>query len=252
MTVTQSQFREAVLDPDRPEPAGLRGAVAGTAGARFDVYRNNVFISLTDALATAFPLVRKLLGAATFEKLASVFVRAHPPKSPLMMFYGDELPAFLAGFKPLAQIGYLADCARLDLAQRQAYHAADVNPFDAGVLQNPDADIDALVLDIAPATTILRSPWPLFDIWQYNMLADAPKPSPAQQDVLVTRPQFDPEIHLLPKGAADWLEQLRARAAFGQAYSKTLEKHPSFDLAEALSLAVTSGALAGQKPKENP
>lgn len=252
MTVSQSEFRAAVLDPQQQVPSGLVDAKAAPAGARFDVYRNNVVLSLSDALATAFPLVRKLLGGPTFEKLASVFVRQHPPTSPLMMFYGAEMPDFLSEFQPLTHVGYLSDCARLDLAQRHAYHAADTLPFQVDVLQRAETEAEDIYLSLAPATTIIRSPWPLYDIWRFNTQPDAPKPRAGAQDVLVTRPQFDPEIHLLPDGGATWLQLLHDKTEFGQAYEDTLEMHPSFDLAEALGLIVASGALAGQDPKEDP
>lgn len=251
MTVTQTDFRTALLDAEAEIPTGLGDAKGGPAGGRFSVYRNNVVVSLTEALATAFPLLRKLLGTEAFGQLAGIFVRQQPPSSPLMMFYGQGLPAFLEDFEPLAHIKYLPDCARLDLALRQSYHAADSAAPDTELLQDPARAMDAR-FDLAPATHVLRSAWPLYDIWAFNMQDGAPKPRAVAQDVLIARAEFDPAPHLLPPGAADWLAELSSGRTLGQATENVLNRHPEFDLATTLTLALSSRALANTTTKDTP
>lgn len=249
MTVSQDSFREALLDATQKVPEGLLDKSGAPAGARFSVYRNNVIVSLSEALATAFPLVRQLLGAETFGRLAALFVRAHPPASPLMMFYGEALPRFLTSFEPLRHIGYLPDCARLDLALRQSYHAADATLFSASALPEGTDPLD-LRLKLAPASRIVRSPWPLYDIWRFNTESDAPKPRATAQDVLVTRPEYDPQPHLLPAGGADWLTRLENGLTLGEAAEQTLDAHPDFDLTHVLTLVLSSGALVTCNTKD--
>ncbi|MEO9651480.1 MAG: DNA-binding domain-containing protein [Roseobacter sp.] len=251
MTVSQQTFRTALLDAEIPVPEGLRDAEGAAAGRRFSVYRNNVIVSLSEALATAFPLVRKLIGAESFHRLAMLYVRAHPPASPLMMFYGRHFPTYLEAFEPLRHLGYLPDCARLDLAMRQSYHAADSVPFDATPLQTGDQDAFETRMVLAPASIVLKSAWPLFDLWRFNTVPGAPKPRAVSQDVLVTRPDFDPQPHLLATGDAEWLERLNSGIPFGQATEQTLEHEPDFDLTQALTLALSSHALMNDTKKEN-
>jgi hypothetical protein len=240
---SQRVLRQALLDPACPAPMGLMGKNNAPAGKRFDVYRNNIMFSLTEGLRAGFPLVYKLIGAENFERLAHIFIRAHPPTSPVMTAYGTDLPAFLGGFAPLAHVGYLADAARLDLGLRASYHAADehralLTPSD---LQAPD--VGALCLDLAAPARIVRSSWPLFDIWQFNVKPNAPKPRAIAQDVLISRPEFDPEPHALPPGSADWIDALRSGDALDEAHDKTLKTHPDFDLGQALMVALTAQAL---------
>lgn len=241
----QTAFRAGLLNPAAPVPDGLLDGSSQPAGKRYAVYRNNVTVSLIEAMKTAFPLVAKLIGDTTFAPLASVFVRQHPPSSPLMMFYGTEFPNFLQAFEPLAHIGYLPDAARLDLALRQSYHAADTPPFDPIGFQtlSPDALLDATVT-LAPATLIVPSAWPLFDIWAYNQDPDAGKPRRNPQDILITRQGFDPAPHLLPAGAGPWLADLARGTSFGAAHETAIAATPEFDLTASLGLTLGVGALA--------
>src|SRR6056297_4262947 len=100
MIVDQSTFRAALLDAEATRPDGLTDGAGAPAGRRFDVYRNNVAVSLADALEAAFPVIAKLVGTRNFRLLAGAFLRSHPPQSPLMMFYGAEMPTFLSTFGP--------------------------------------------------------------------------------------------------------------------------------------------------------
>ena len=241
---TQSGFRAGLLNPNAPAPAGLENASAGPPGKRYDVYRNNVTHALIEALSTAFPLVHNLIGPQQFAQIAPQFVRSHPPSSPLMMFYGVEFPEFLESAPVLSEIGYLSDTARLDLALRQAYHAADATALTAAHIQDMAPEtLMSTKFTLAPATQILRSDWPLYDIWRYALQDGAPKPRAIAQDVLITRPAFDPIPHLLPQGGAVWFNALASHQSFGKAHEIAIDHQPDFDLQATLTLALSSGAL---------
>lgn len=252
MTVEQFQFRAALLDAQAVVPPGLTDGAGDPAGNRFSVYRNNVLVSLTEALTVAFPLLVKLLGARGFAQLAEVYARQNPPRSPLMMHYGATLPAFLETFEPVAHLGYLADCARLDIEMRQSYHAADAPDLNPEVFQQDEAALMQLKLRLKPSTRVLRSRWPLYDIWAFNMTESAAKPRAIAQDVIITRPEFDPAPHLLAPGGADWLEALHAGEEFGAACEKIASTHQAFDLTASLTQAIATHALTEYTTKETP
>lgn len=244
MMVDQTEFRAALLDPARGRPEGLVDDAGRPAGRRFDVYRNNVAVSLTEALETAFPVIRKLLGDQNFRMLAGVFLRQHPPSSPLMMFYGAEMPGFLRGFEPTSKLGYLPDIARLELAIRESYHAADADSMDTRLLQDMPADaLLSAKVALAPSIRLVRSDWPIHAIWRYNTEEGAPKPQMAGEDVLVVRQALDPSPHLLAPGGGQFIEALLNAKTFGDAHEAALSASPEFDLAGTLGLLVGAEAI---------
>ncbi|WP_330994612.1 DNA-binding domain-containing protein [Pseudomonas aeruginosa] len=94
------EFASALLDPERAVPEGLVGPDSEPSARRFAVYRNNVFVGLTDALRAGFPCVVKLVGDEYFAAMARVFAAAMPPGSPVLLHYGAEFPDFIASFPP--------------------------------------------------------------------------------------------------------------------------------------------------------
>lgn len=241
--MNQAGFRSALLSADLPRPCGMTDGAGQPAGRRFDVYRNNVAVSLTEALETGFPVIAKLLGGPNFRLLAGAFLRQHPPTSPLMMHYGAGMPGFLARFAPTRPLGYLPDVARLELALRESYHAADAAPVDpAGLQRMPPEALAAASLTLAPATRLIRSRWPVHAIWRFNM-EEGPKPHMKAEDVLILRPGFDPEPHLLPPGGGAFVETLLTGAPLGAAHEVGLTESDAFDPAPVLALLIGGQAI---------
>ena len=240
--MSQAEFRAALLDPARLAPPRLTRPDSRPAGRRFDVYRNNVTVSLTEALRQAFPALRKLVGEDFFAAMAREHLRAHPPASPVLMFYGGAMPAFLETFPPVAHLPYLADVARLELALRESYHAADADAVAPGTLQSlaPERFLAAR-LTLAPTLRLLRSRWPVHAIWSANMRGTAVPTSVEAQDVLILRPEFDPEPVVLPAGAAPFVAALRA----GRTVAEALDAAPAFDLTATLGLLIGGNAITG-------
>ncbi|GAB4383641.1 HvfC/BufC N-terminal domain-containing protein [Albidovulum sp.] len=238
--MNHAAFRAALLDPAQPVPPGLTDPQGRPAGRRFAVYRNNVVVSLTEALRQGFPVIRMLVGEDFFTAMARQHVRAHPPRSPLMMFYGADMPGFLERFPPVAHLPYLPDIARLELALRESYHAADAEPVAPEALQGLDPEaLLAVRLVLAPAVRLVRSAWPIHAIWSANMRGSEPPRAAVAEDVLVTRPDFDCEPRLLPAGAAPFVAALMAGAPLGAA----LEAGPEFDLTATLALLLSARAI---------
>ncbi len=188
-------------------------------------------------------MLRKLLGEANFKVMAGVYLRAHPPASALMMFYGAEMPGFLATFAPVAKLPYLPDVARLELALRESYHAADAPALDPRAFETlPPDRLMAARVSLAPALRLVRSRWPIHAIWRRNM-EDGPKPGQAGENVLITRPDYDPVMTTLPPGGGAFMAALIIGQPFGAALDKATEPVPDFDLSAMLGILFAGSAI---------
>ena len=85
-------FVPALLDPERNVPAAVCGPNGKAARKRYNVYRNNVTVSLINTLAAVFPATQRITGVDFFRAMARFHVRATPPTSPLLFEYGREQP----------------------------------------------------------------------------------------------------------------------------------------------------------------
>ncbi|WP_353616049.1 HvfC/BufC N-terminal domain-containing protein [Neptunicoccus cionae] len=240
----QSRFAQALLDPAHPVPDGLIDPLGRPAGKRFNVYRNNVVVSLMDAMETAFPVIRKLIGAENFRNLAGLYVRQHPPTTPLLMFYGTDFPDFLDNFAPLAHVPYLPDVARLELARRKSYHATDATPVPADALSQIAPDrLMQLRLTLAPAMQIIPSRYPVVGIWEYNMTPDAPQPPAEAQTALITRPALDLQMQLVSPAMAAFLGALHQGEPLDTAFDTASAQDSAFDLTAGIVLLLQSDLI---------
>ena len=97
-------------------------------------------------------------------------------------------------------------------------------------------ELEAVVVDPA-------SDWPLFDIWQFNMIEGAAKPRAIKQSVLITRAAFDPQPHPLEPAQAAWIAAIDDGATVESAQDAALFSDAAFDLAPLLGLLLQQGAV---------
>lgn len=239
----QTEFATALLDAERAPPAGL---IAADPAERLAVYRNNVVHGLSRALAAGFPATEAIVGTDFFAAMAAVYVRVSPPTSPVLLDYGAMLPDFIARFEPAAELSYLPDVARLELAYTRAFHAADATSLPASRLSDITADrIGVARVTLHPSLQILRSAHPVAEIWAMNT-GRAPLgeiENWTAQDVLVLRPLYEVAVVVLAPGEAKFLRQLQEGATLEQAAASALQEAEAFDLAAALAALFTRGAV---------
>jgi hypothetical protein len=244
----QRSFADAIL---ARAPAAFAPQVRdrGLAPAeRVQIYQNNVFISLTEALADVYPVVAKLVGEAFFAFLARSYIRAHPSRSGNLHDFGAELPAHLAVLPEAAGLAYLPDVAELEWARHAVFHAADAGTIDARALAAvPDERLEDLRFALHPAVRLLASRYPLLAIWHANQLDPAGEVDldRGSDCVLVTRRDFDIRMDALTPGEFALLAAFADDLAFGDACERALAAEPGLDLGAAMGRFVADGTLAG-------
>ncbi len=240
----QRSFARALLDPGQA-PVGLDPEGRADA-ARFDVYRNNVTVSLIEALEAGYPAIRRLVGEAFFRACAAHYVTCEPPRSPIMLHYGKSFPEFLRHFEPLAGYPYLADVARIERAWLEAYHAAEAEPLDpaalAGVAGHRARD---LCFTLHPSVRVVRSAFPALTLWRLNVAEDDPPPiqlGAGAEDALIVRPGAEVEVRAMPPGGAAFLETLAGGGTLAEAATRAVSVSESFSLSEHIA-ALLEGRL---------
>lgn len=247
---TQAAFATALRDPDLSVPAAVGPRTDGVPLARFNVYRNNTAVSLAEAMADTYPVVRELVGEAFFTALAGAYVAQNAPASPVLIHYGGDFPEFIERFEAAATLPFLADVARVEWAWLQAYHAADRAPIGAEALQSVDPDkLDGARLTPHPSLSLLRSEWPAISIWSAHQGDDAQAREAALAELgqtgecgLIVRPEFEVDVQLVQPALWRLAAALHDGATLGAA-AETLEADDAEQFGGMLGYIFTTGLV---------
>lgn len=245
----QSAFASALRDPEHRVPAGIAKSAQALSTKRFNVYRNNIAVSLTEVLAASFPVVRQLVGEEFFMGMAHAYAGAHPPKSPVMLAYGGDFAGYIAAFEPARSLPFLADVARVEWAWNTAYHAADCAPVAIPALQAvPPEVLGRVRLRLHPSLQILSSDWPAMSIWHCHQTGEDPASAmqqlePRPECAIVVRPAYEVDVRLIPAAAWVFYVALHDGATLAEATEELAEADQA-DVAAMLQLLFTSGSVA--------
>jgi hypothetical protein len=245
--LTQARFAEALTDRRKPVPDRLAAWNARRPDRRFGIYRNNVFTGLTEALKSRFPAAAAIVGDEFLAAMAGDYVRLEPPRSPLLLAYGDTFADFVARFEPASGLPYLPDVIRLEAARSHAYHAADCPPLDAEHLASVAPErLPLLTFRPHPSLAVIRSAHPVVTIWAMNAgeMPLGPIDDWRGEDALVVRPAMTVHVHRLYPGGAAFVEALADGRKLGEAVENAFADHGGFDLTANLAAALQSGAFA--------
>lgn len=238
----QGAFADAILSATAPIAAQLGAPDRRATESRFDVYRNNVVLSLINALAARYPAVRRMLWEETFNAVARAYILVAPPRSPVLLEYGQGFPVFLRSFGEGAARDYVADVAELESARVRAYHAGDATPIGAMTFANlQPVRFASMQLRLHPSVSLLKSRFPVVSAWASQQPGeDAIIREWKPESALIARPYADVEVRRLPEGSYEFLSALLGGATVAAAASCAQAEVAAFDLAPCLTVLITS------------
>jgi len=213
-----------------------------------EVYRNNYRGNLHDALASAYPVIRLLVGEEFFRLLARRYIERHPSLSGDLHRYGSGMAAFLTRFENTQHLVYLPDMARLEWAYHHASFAEDVPAFDLDRLTMVAPSAYAgLCWRLHPSCALLVAAYPVAAIWQAHQdgsLDDLHlRLDNGGDNLLVYRNRLSGDICSIAPSSHHWLARLQSGDTMGVATDSTLSAYPDFDLTDTLRQWVAQGVL---------
>jgi len=240
------QFSASLLVPDAPAPALISAPYGKKSDKRYNVYRNNVTVSLIEALVAIFPAVQRITGPDFFRAMARFHVRENPPRSPLLFEYGRDFPEFIDRYEYAANIPWLSDVARIECAWMDSYHAADGPELSAEALASvPPQHLGALTFRPHPATRVLSSAHPAVTIFAMNRGSGPVGPvEDRPEDGLITRAVDEVTVRFLPPGGAAFVNALIDGKRLATAAAKGFEANAAFDLSGLVGEMIAAGAFS--------
>jgi hypothetical protein len=249
---TVEAFARALVDSTRAPPAQTMGREGVPDARRFAVYRNNVAVSLIGAMEARYPVTLRLVGEEFFRAMARAFVARNKPRSAVILHYGDDFPDFIANFEPARDLLYLVDVARLENAWVESYHSSEAEPLAVAALAAVDpSDFGNLRFAFHPAARLLRSEHPAASIWAgHQDKGDARPPDHWRgEETLVTRPDAEVRVRILPAGGYSFAGILQRGATLGEAHAAI--DIANFDSGAHLIGLIEAGAFSRLQGRES-
>ena len=242
----QADFAEALFDAASEHKIA---AHITASPARFALYRGNLTTTWDKVLASAYPVIRHLVGDEFFTALARAYGRAHPSQNADLNHFGASFDAFLGAFEHAADLPYLPDMARLEWLLHRAHyapHAAAITADDLARL-SPD-EFESARFALHPAASLFASKLAVVALWHAHAPGGVfPDQMETPGWAAVARLRFKPELVPLGAGAHAALAALDCGATMGAALDAAFELDDDFDIAANLKQWVGLGLLAARE-----
>jgi hypothetical protein len=203
---------------------------------------------LTNALKDLYPVVTKIVGDVFFMECARRYIAVAPSQSGDLNDFGGAFASFLRSYPYASELPYLPDVADIEWSWHRAFHAADGQRLDLQQLcAVPTAQLGDLTLTLDPSVTLLRSAYPIFQIWQVNQFdyvgsLNIDWASNGEQ-LIVFRKDFDVTVEKIDAARYAMLVSLQSENTIEAAIAATFAQHGECNFQAFLLWCVQNGIL---------
>lgn len=236
----QYTMTAAILGGDMAHIADELDAGSASATGRFNIFRNNTYMSLTECLKNVFPVTVRLSDERFFAYAAHEFISGRPPREARLSNYGAEFPRFLAGFAPCREFPVIAEMAALEWAIAGSLNEADEQPAPISLIKEAGLDGGRVSLRLQPNLRFAMARWPLLGVWTDHKKENVVIAGPLKRQVTriaVSRSGGDIQLLELEAPRFAFWRTLARGLPIEAAAQRALARDPLFDLVhETISL----------------
>jgi uncharacterized protein (UPF0276 family) len=248
LEAVQQDFGAALADPARLAALApqLKGDPAGLG-----IYRGNLASAWRRALASSYPVLRRLLADERFDGIARAYGRAHPARDPDLNRFGAGLAAFLEASPAESDCRqeWLPDLARLEWLVHESWYAPDAADAKAlAVLASlSPQQFEASRAVLHPSLRLLASNWAVAACWLGHQPDGAPAPeaTPRPGHALILRARWRVAVREIGAAEHAALARLAAGGTFGAAFDAAFDIDEDAPIAAWLDAWLKSGVVVG-------
>jgi hypothetical protein len=244
----QNNMADAILGGDMAHFADELDAGPASATSRFNIFRNNTYMSLTECLKTVFPVTVRLSDERFFAYAAHEFISNRPPRQAQLSNYGAEFPRFLAGFAPCREFPVIAEMAALEWAIAGSLNEAEEQPAPISLIKEGGPDGGRVSLRLQPNLRFAMARWPLLGVWADHKKGNVEIAGPLRRTVsrvAISRRGEDIQLLELEAPRFAFWRSLARGLPIETAAQRALARDPLFDLVRETLLLFRSQLVTG-------
>ena len=257
----QLAFARALCEGGDAQAARVHADAAFNAEQRLQIYHRNWAMSLRQALAGVYPVIKQLVGDEFFAYAAGAYIEAYPSRCGNIHVFGHAFPSFLQQLAGAESLVYLPDVASLEWAYHAAFHAPEGGVLDIEQLARlltdqsvgdlAEGGSGSLYLQLSPSCHCVQSEFPVLSIWQQNQDESGDEKivdiAAGGIQLALVRKSAAIEFHPLSSGAYALLSAVHDGDNFAQACISALETDAECDVGVVLQYCVQQQLITSFK-----